>query len=166
MLIPIDAATIAAVTAQAMASPRKRAIKRYHEHPDLVQRMLNVIRPSSYVTPHRHQAPDKVEAFIILSGRCVVVSFDNSGEVTEWVVLEAGRTPGVEIEPRTWHMIICLPSLDNSPAVLYEVIEGPYDADSHKKFAPFAPPPDPATADEWAIAEAYIAQVLSECGLT
>jgi cupin fold WbuC family metalloprotein len=137
LLIPIDEALIEQVRQQAQVSPRRRAIHRFHSHPDPVQRMLNAVEPDSYVMPHKHENPDKVEAFIILKGRAVLFSFDESGTPTGCVLLEEGTTRlGVEVPPRTWHSLAAL----ESGTVLYEVLEGPYLEETHKTFAVWAPP--------------------------
>lgn len=120
----------------AAKSPRHRAIVRYHEHDEAVQRMLNALEPETYVRPHRHQDPDKLEVFIALSGRALVLQFDEAGAVRDFQVITAGGSPaGVEIPPRTWHSVVALaPS-----TVLYEVIEGAFSPESHKSYAPWAP---------------------------
>ena len=57
----IDHGLIDALSAEASRSPRRRAIHRFHEHEEPVQRMINALRDDSYVQPHRHADPDKVE---------------------------------------------------------------------------------------------------------
>lgn len=120
----------------AAKSPRHRAIVRYHEHDEAIQRMLNALEPETYVRPHRHQDPDKVEIFVALSGRALVLQFDEAGTVQDFQLIAAGGSPaGVEIPPRTWHSVIALaPS-----TVLYEVIEGAFSPETHKSYAPWAP---------------------------
>lgn len=120
---------------QAAASERQRAILRLHEHEEPVQRMVNALHPGTYITPHKHEAPDKVELFNILVGRLAVLQFDAMGEVTHVIVLAAnGPTRIVDIAPRTYHTLIPL-----EPAAALEIIQGPYDAATHKQFAPWAP---------------------------
>jgi cupin fold WbuC family metalloprotein len=148
MLIPIDNATLDRTVAQAEASPRRRMIHRYHEHLEPVQRMLNAIEPDSYIMPHKHEDPDKVEVFLALRGRALVASFAESGEVTDCVEISPkGPNYGAEIQPRTWHAVLVL----EPGTVLYEVLEGPYLETSHKTFATtFAPPvEDPAAGLAW-----------------
>lgn len=117
-------------------SPRRRAIVRYHEHAESVQRMMNALEPESYVRPHQHSDPDKVEVFVVLSGRALVLQFDDTGRVTDYVAIAAaGPLRGVEIPPRTWHSVIAL----DPGTVLYEVIEGAFSPSTHKSYAPWAP---------------------------
>lgn len=120
---------------QAAADPRGRVPYRFHEHADPVQRMLNAITPGSYITPHKHENPDKVELIAILAGKAAVVHFSDTGAVLNVHVLEAGgATIGVDIPPRTYHNFVAL-----TPCVVLEIIQGPYFAETHKQFATWAP---------------------------
>lgn len=136
-LRPIGASEIDRARALAADSPRHRGLVRYHDHHEGVQRMVNAVEPRSYVRPHKHENPDKVEVFVALAGRARVCTFDDHGQVRESIEICAeGPCRGVEIPARTWHSLLAL-----EPATaLYEVIEGPFAADSHKSFAPWAPP--------------------------
>lgn len=133
---PIDLTLLDRLRHDAHASPRKRAIHRFHEHEEPVQRMLNALRDDSYVHPHRHANPDKVELFVALSGRLLALTFDEQGAVAAHFVLDpAGPVMGCEIPPRTYHAILALDPV----AVALEIIQGPYDAATHKQFASWAP---------------------------
>lgn len=120
---------------QAADSPRRRAIYRLHEHEEPVQRMINAIVPGSYVQPHKHENPDKVELFTILEGRVACLQFAPDGALELVVTLDAsGPDRVVDIPPRTYHSLIAL-----APSALVEIIQGPYHAESHKQFAAWAP---------------------------
>jgi cupin fold WbuC family metalloprotein len=120
---------------QAADSPRRRAIFRLHEHEEPVQRMVNAIVPGSYVQPHKHENPDKVELFAILEGRVACLQFTPDGVLELVVALDAsGPDRVVDIPPRTYHSLIAL-----APSALVEIIQGPYSAESHKQFAAWAP---------------------------
>jgi len=121
----------------AQKSSRRRTIYNFHKDlSDTLQRMLNVMNIDTYVQPHKHENPDKREAFIILSGKVLVVEFDNSGNITEHIVLSRKHDNyGCEISPGTWHTIICL----ENNSVLYEVKDGPYIQETDKQFASWAP---------------------------
>jgi cupin fold WbuC family metalloprotein len=144
-LRPIDTGRLAQARELAAASPRRRAILRYHEHGESIQRMLNAIEPDSYVCPHRHQDPDKVELFVALAGSAVLCRFDDEGTLREQIEFGAGSpVAGVEVPARTWHSLVSL----EPGTVLLEVIEGPFDPRSHKEFAAWAPAEsDPAGSD-------------------
>lgn len=135
-LRPIGQVQMNEVRALSAKSPRRRAIVRYHEHVEPVQRMMNALEPDSYVRPHRHIDPDKVEVFVVLAGRALVLQFDDAGRVTDFVVIAAdGPQRGVEIPARTWHSVVSLAA----GTVLYEVIEGAFSPATHKSYAPWAP---------------------------
>ncbi len=125
------------VSRAAENSPRRRNIIRLHEHEDTVQRMFNAIRSDSYARPHRHSGPDKTEVFIALRGMLLVVRFSDDGTPIEGVLIrEEGPVKGVEIPAGAWHTVV---SLDDR-SVAFEAMHGPYVANSHKNFAPWAPP--------------------------
>lgn len=142
---PIDQAVAANVHATALSSERQRAIVRYHDHAEPLQRMLNAIEPSSYVRPHRHANPAKLEIFLALTGSGMIVAFDDTGAVVAHTAIRAGGPCwGAEIPAGTWH---CLISLEPG-SIFYELIEGPYHAVDHKDFAAWAPPEgSPEAAD-------------------
>ena len=132
----VDDALMDQVRDQARGSQRRRAVHRFHRYEEPVQRMLNAIEPESYVRPHKHESPDKIEAFLALRGRAAVVIFEADGAVREVVLIAArGGTRGVEIGPRTYHSVISL----ESGTVLFEIGEGPYQPETHKHWAPWAP---------------------------
>ena len=133
---PIDTALVDNLIAEAALSPRKRAIFRFHEHEEPVQRMLNAVRSDSYVQPHRHADPDKTELFYAIRGRLLALTFTDDGQVARRLVLDpAGPVMGCDIPPRTYHAVLALDDV----AVALEIIQGPYDAATHKQFAPWAP---------------------------
>ena len=138
-LVPFSEELLDEVGRAAERSPRRRSIIRLHEHDDTMQRMFNAIRTDSYARPHRHHDPDKTEVFIALRGMLLVVRFSDDGAPLEGVLIrEEGPVRGIEIPTGAWHTIV---SLDNS-TVVFEAMHGPYDAHSHKNFAPWAPPED------------------------
>jgi cupin fold WbuC family metalloprotein len=139
---PLDQRLVSQAAQAAQASPRRRALLRYHELPENVQRMINALEPDSYVCPHVHDAPPKVEVFLALQGRGLLVRFDERGEILGSVEIAAGGpTFGVEIPPGTWHTALAL----EPGSVFYEVKDGPYDPATDKHFASWAPPEgDPA----------------------
>jgi cupin fold WbuC family metalloprotein len=142
--------------AKAAADPRKRVQFNFHEHEDPVQRMLNAITPGSYVTPHKHENPDKVELIAPLVGKAAMFQYDDAGQITEMHIMSPDdAVRGVDIPPRTYHNFVAL-----TPCVVLEIIQGPYRAETHKKFAPFAPlEGSPECAAYLARLEAYIRDV-------
>lgn len=121
---------------KAALSERLRMNYNFHELSDNLQRMLNAIEPESYIRPHRHLAPPKVELFIMLRGRAGVFLFDEDGKILDSKILTPiGDCPGVEIAPGQYHSIVSL----ETGTVVFEAKDGPYEAATDKDFAPFAP---------------------------
>ena len=118
-------------------SERQRGNYNFHKQAsDTLQRMLNVMEPGTYVQPHKHENPDKREAFIILKGKVAVVEFSDDGKITDHIILDHNKgNYGVEIAPRKWHTLICM----ETETVLYEVKDGPYNPEDDKQFAKWAP---------------------------
>ncbi|MDD3905851.1 MAG: WbuC family cupin fold metalloprotein [Candidatus Omnitrophica bacterium] len=125
------------ISAKAKSSARKRTNYNFHKNlSDPIQRMLNAAEPGTYIQPHKHESPDKIEVFIILSGRAVMVEYDSAGNIADHIILDAkDGAKAVEIPPRHWHSFITL----KPGTVLYEVKEGPYDEKADKHFASWAP---------------------------
>lgn len=120
---------------QAKHDPRKRKIFRLHEHHEPVQRMVNAMIQGTYIPPHKHENPDKVELFNILKGSVAVLQFNEKGDVEVVIKLDAnGNNKIVDIPPRTYHTLLPL-----EPSALLEIIQGPYEEATHKQFAPWAP---------------------------
>jgi len=136
-MLHIDDKMLASLMEQARSSPRKRKNLNFHTiSADPMHRMLHAMETGTYVQPHKHENPDKREAFIILTGRVAVIQYTEKGEVSDFIILdpETGNF-GVEIAPRSWHSLICL----ESGSVVYEVKDGPWDPADDKFFAPWAP---------------------------
>jgi cupin fold WbuC family metalloprotein len=120
---------------QAKQSPRGRVPYNFHEHHEPVQRMINALTPGTYVTPHKHENPDKVELISILSGKAALLHYSDTGDVLDIFLLdENGPVRGVDIPPRTYHNFVAL-----TPCAVLEIIQGPYHAETHKQFASWAP---------------------------
>ena len=136
-MIIINDDFIQPVIDKANVSSRKRMNYNFHTQlDDPLQRMLNCLEPDTYVQPHKHENPDKVEAFILLKGKILVIEFNNDGQVASHAILEAGTgVYGAEIAPRIFHCIIAL----EPGSVVYEVKDGPYSPLNDKNFASWAP---------------------------
>lgn len=136
-MIRIDHNLIDPLTVEAKESPRKR--KNFNFHPnadDPMHRMIHASNKGTYVQPHKHENPNKTEAFIILKGRVVVVEFNDEGEIIDHIIMDASKgNYGVEIPPRVWHSLITL----ENDSVFYEVKNGPWNPSDDKFFAPWAP---------------------------
>lgn len=118
-------------------SPRRRIILPLHKSPGAsLHRMLNAIQPHSYIQAHRHLHPPRPESIIVLQGAIITFIFAETGQVTETAVLAAGTTAfGIDFEPAVLHTFLAL----KPDTVLFEVKPGPYEVQTDKDFAPFAP---------------------------
>ena len=98
--------------------------------------MLNAGMRDTYVAPHVHDHPRKLEVFVILRGSIAVVAFDTDGNLADCVVLsDKGPVRAAEIPAGTWHSFVVL----TRSAVVYELVDGRYDPHTHKHFARWAP---------------------------
>lgn len=118
----IDKKILDELTETAKANPRLRQSKDLRNSPeDLSQRMLNALEPGTVMPIHRHHASS--ETVVILRGKIRWIFYDDNGNETERVVLEADGEPRMlNVEKNRWHSLECL----TSGAVLYESKDGPY----------------------------------------
>lgn len=128
----------------AAAMPRLRTHHSVHSsYHDPVQRLFVAMHPGSYIQPHRHA--DRSETLLALRGRFDHLVFDDGGQVVERLSFGSRDCVAscIEVPPATWHMVIA----HDPDCLLFEVKAGPFDPDSAKYFAPWAPPEgDPAAA--------------------
>ena len=136
-------------TAKAKVNPRLRMNYNFHEDlDDPVNRLLNAMEPGTYLRPHRHLNPDKDEVFLLLRGKAAVFIFDESGNVTETIILcPTEGVYGAEIKAGVWHGMLVL----ESGSVVYEVKKGPFAPLSPENLAPWSP-----AAEDKEAADAYI----------
>jgi cupin fold WbuC family metalloprotein len=136
-LVVLSRELVQSVTEASRVSPRRRIIQPFHKNDaDPLHRMLNIIQPDSYVRPHRHLAPPKAEAWVLLRGKLAFFTFEEDGRVKDCLTLEAGgENFGVDLIPGVFHGLIALAP----DTVIYEVKTGPYAPTNDKSFAPWAP---------------------------
>ena len=110
------------LTSKAKASERLRMAKDLRNTPeDQSQRMLNALEPGTIMPIHRHHASS--ETVVILRGRIRWIFYDENGNETERVVLDAdGDLRMLNVEKDRWRSLECL----ESGSVLYESKDGPY----------------------------------------
>lgn len=117
----------------AASAPRLRAHRNFHpELSDPVQRLAIAMEPGTYIRPHRH--PHTFELLLPLSGRFVILNFDEQGVVTRRVVL-GEECVALEMDAGTWHSVL---SLDHG-GVIFEVKHGGYQPVTEQDSAPWAP---------------------------
>jgi len=122
---------------KAKNSSRKRMNHNFHDDlADPINRMLNALEPETYLQPHKHENPDKREVFVLIRGSFVVIFFDETGNPTNFVLLNRDKgNYAVEIPVGAWHTVIAL----EAGSVFYEVKDGPYLPMNDKNFASWAP---------------------------
>ncbi len=133
----LTADALAALRAEATASPRRRKNLNLHEAlDDPIQRLCNAFEPGTYLRPHRHSVPGTWELFVALTGRAAMLTFDDAGCVTARAELQAGGpVVAVEVPAGAWHSLVPL-----APGtVLFEVKRGPYRPTGENDFASWAP---------------------------
>lgn len=120
-------------SAAAASAPRLRAHRNFHpELSDPVQRLAIAMEPGTYIRPHRH--PHTFELLLPLSGRFLILNFDEQGVVTRRVVL-GKECVALEMDAGTWHSVL---SLDNG-GMIFEVKHGGYQPVTEQDSAPWAP---------------------------
>jgi cupin fold WbuC family metalloprotein len=119
-------------------SPRLRMIQPVQRTQTAkVQRLLNFLQPGTYIRPHCHSLNHATESVCLLNGHLEVLIFNSEGAIRARHHLTA-NAPLIDIEPGTWHgMIIHAPD-----TVIFEIKQGPYDPDTDKTVAPWAPEED------------------------
>lgn len=133
----LDKAILQQAILASRAHPRRRVMQPIQRSEQaLVQRLLNIMQPGSYVQPHKHPRPQAVELIQPIQGSIRAFIFDDKGSVTRSVCLKAGSIPCLlDIEPNVWHTFCAL----EPDTVVLEVKGGPYDASRDKIFADWAP---------------------------
>ncbi len=134
----VDAERLETLVAAARKSPRLRMNDNLHNLEDAIHRLLNATEPGTYVQPHRHLAPPKVETLAVLCGRGAILLFDDAGRVIERAVLSPGGPTFVaEVPAGAWHTLLGL----EPGTVWFEVKAGPYAPPRTEEVAPWAPVP-------------------------
>lgn len=119
----IDKDVLDNLTAQAKVSPRLRMNLDLRNSPsDGSQRMLNALEPGTVMPIHRHRASS--ETVVIIRGKIQWVFYDDDGNETERVTLDAnGELRCLNVEKGRWHSLECL----ESGSVLFECKDGKYE---------------------------------------
>jgi cupin fold WbuC family metalloprotein len=123
----------------AQQNSRKReilALQRSNE--DSLQRMVNAIEPGSYVRPHRHHAPPKAESVVLLNGSIGFVAFHGDGTLNHGACILLDRLRGalaIDCREGVWHTFFAL----EPNTVVFESKSGPFDSNTDKEFASWAP---------------------------
>lgn len=119
----IDKILLDSLTIQAKTSPRLRMnLDLRDSAEDQSQRMLNALEPRTVLPIHRHRKTSETVA--ILRGRAVQYLYDDEGNETDAVLLEAGgEIPAMQVEMGQWHRLEAL----ESGTVIVEFKNGAYE---------------------------------------
>jgi cupin fold WbuC family metalloprotein len=125
------------LTEVARHNPRLRKNWNLHPHDDFpAHRLLNAMEPESYIRPHRHLDPNKDETFMIVRGRLGVVLFDEGGQVTGSLLLDAGgENLGVDIPAGVFHTAVSMAA----GTIFFEAKAGPFRPLAEEEKAHWAP---------------------------
>lgn len=140
----VDRQKIEELATQATAGPRKRAHLLLHDGPaDLVQRLVIVLQPNTYVRPHHHSR--QWEMLILQQGRGALLIFDGNGRLVDRIELNPS-VPIVQIPIGMWHGITVL----ERNTVVLEVKPGPFVPNEFAHWAPEEGDPSAAAFIQWA----------------
>ncbi len=120
---------------RAAESSRRRHAKILHSPGDEFNRVFNFIMADSYMQPHQHPGPEKIEKITVMSGIMAVFLFTDQGDIGRLAFLEKGVVEMIEIPAFTWHTYVMM----SHSAVSYETMMGQYEPRSWKEFARWAP---------------------------
>lgn len=116
-------------------SERRRHAKILHAPGDEFNHVFNFMQHDSYMQPHLHPGPEKIEKISIVEGKVAVIYFDELGGCRECTVLSKGGIESIEVPAFTWHTYVIL----SSRAATYETMMGVYDPLTWKHMASWAP---------------------------
>ena len=119
----LDSTLFNELTEEARRSDRLRTnLDMRNSAEDLSQRMLNAIEPGTELPIHRHK--NTSETCIVLRGSAEEIFYDDSGNITERVIMEPeANCCGVNIAAGRWHKIVSLEPC----TVIFEAKDGSYD---------------------------------------
>ena len=123
---------------QADTSTRRRHPKILHNPGDEFNRVVNFIMHDSYMQPHLHPGPEKIEKIYVMEGKMAVLFFDDFGVVNEVTILEPGHIDFISVPAFTWHTYVML----SKHVISYETMMGEYAPKTWKEFAQWAPTED------------------------
>ena len=115
-------------------SARKRMHKIMHHRGSFENAVFNVMLAESYMTPHLHPGPEKIEHIYLVEGKIGIIYFNDNGHVEHISTLDQS-TKTLEVVPAfTWHTYVILEKY----AVTYETMNGVYDPLTWKRLATWA----------------------------
>ncbi len=134
------------LTSKAQFNNRLRQHQNLHtsfESP--TQKFFNAIEPESYIRPHQHSDDQGPEMLVAIKGLMYLILFNDAGKIIDSYSLSTrdGDNSVLEIPSFQWHTVVSM----ESGSILLEVKNGPFNADSPKTFADWAPEEQSFDAD-------------------
>jgi cupin fold WbuC family metalloprotein len=123
------------LTEKAHEAPRLRFAEILHQPGDELNKVVNSICHSSYMRPHLHPGPEKVEEITVLQGTLCLVFFGDRGEIVQSTTLSETGDCFIRIPAFTWHTYV----IGSQICITYETMMGRYDPKTWKEMAPWAP---------------------------
>jgi len=120
---------------EASKTQRRRSPKILHKPGDEFNRVINFILNDSYMQPHLHPGPEKIEVIKVIRGSLEVIFFDDFGAINKRIPLEEGGFDSIQIPAFQWHTYLML----SNRVITYETMMGVYDPNTWKKMASWAP---------------------------
>ena len=119
----IDKVLLNSLTDKAKASERLRMnLDLRTSSADGSQRMLNALEPGTVLPIHRHRL--STETVVIISGSLEEIFYNDNGEVTETILMQAGgNCPALQIPAGQWHTI----RVFEPGTVIFEAKDGAYE---------------------------------------
>jgi cupin fold WbuC family metalloprotein len=116
-------------------SERSRSPKILHSKGDYVNKVFNFVLFESYMQPHQHPGPEKIEKMYLIQGSFALIIFDNSGNIVNIHILEEDKNEFISLPAFTWHTYVML----SDEVIIYEEMDGFYNPNTWKKMASWAP---------------------------
>lgn len=123
------------LTQKALESPRLRYAEILHNAGDKFNRVINCISRNSYMRPHLHPAPEKIEQITVLHGSLCLFFFGDQGQIVKSKILSENGEHFISVPAFSWHTYVILTDY----AVTYETMMGAYDPKTWKTMAKWAP---------------------------
>lgn len=110
------------LTTQAKSSERLRvSLDLRTSSDDQSQRILNALEPGTKIPIHRHRT--SAETVIVIRGRLIERLYNDTGKLTDEILLEAGgECPVLQLPAGQWHGVEVL----ESGTVIFEAKDGVY----------------------------------------
>lgn len=102
---------------------------------DPIQKLILAIEKGTYLIPHKHNL-SKTETTICIQGRVAVLIFDDKGNLRDYCIIGPKEEfLGTKTNTDNYHTSIAF----KNKSVIVEFTEGPYNVNTHKQRAKWAP---------------------------